>query len=1390
MDINEELIDRVFKNHHNFHNNIGVDFVKSDSGHVSQVSSDYQGRVLYELLQNAFDRAENKIIVKVIGDSLFVANDGKRFTYNTEHDYINGGKEGDVFERCDFQSLCSISTSNKTASQSIGNKGVGFKSVYALGRYANIHTKGLINPIADKKKANISFRLYDIFDDVDNVPVEFNATLKKDLTKTIEAIQREFTKRGVPGYYFPLQLSPENNSIFDSFDKEIVTIVEVPFKSKDEVDNLFEEIKNIHFDFVGLKYSNKFEIKFESDNNTFNKSIYTDDNTLFSSELNNEKIQKLAEVAGIEITEVKVAIKFKNEPTGLFYNYLPTKKQTPLRYVDFHADFHTTVDRKDINFDGDKVGAYNRALLDACVELYFTVLKSYIDNSQAISLNTEFIIENELKLKYFNWDYLMLNDVSKIYTKTRSIFNVHDYIDQYNIGNNRHYKNLVDVISGIAKKYFDTERETEIHQLFFNIILRFIKSFTNDYNTKYSRENEFKKELFGKIKLINAKVVPNINLSETDEVFYRKSEVKDELPNGIPIKITNFEIVDSSIRKTLSIKEYTQPNEILKHFKQCTYLGEVSEVSISEEEQKNILKSCYKLSPLKDKSNYLSSHRYTTIFNKRFRDSSSTSNQANFNVSTLFLKLKNGKYKPAQICSKFELDLSFLDFVKSSDIDNWLCYIGVSLVSKYCYVDINIYDKLKDGLDRLPQLLLRKETQDRIVGNLLNFVHVLTIPDKLTHPSIINDNNYSFLKSIRNPNIKLELDNLLVKKYDVFPTEYVNVLKEQLSNHFITSKKSVIPFYQNIFKICSKEGLYLVVVNSELSWVKNYDFHILTNKSDFNLCRIQFPEKPILAYYLGDISGVLERKIIKPKKGEIIFKERTLYSDFKELLAVRIPYILISLSHSKNSETNFLSEDTSLSRLQNSFEDMSIYDCRELSQQLDFGELGTDVSNKAYAYSKNELFISATSTKSERTQGICDFLFGNISVRDQVELILFHKELDELKNETDTVELEIINKKWKPDYQEKFNDFQNNILIHYSLNLDDNEEWFRYNKRNQNEFLIKCDKEDGLITLEKIISQAKDDFEDYFNDFQLEIDYSHIDSSIIALEEYFNNNEIEIEIELKKTIQFLIEKGKKKMLGIENEIDNLKNKFPEIFKIKKSETELKVKKDELHSIQDIEAIYKKLSSGKIKNVELNKLDVTNQTNTQLTINSKQIIYQGNSDNSENNKELEITGASGEVEVLICLINEFTQLSLEERKKGIEAIKVELQQRTNNGSFNKDADTSLEVVEDIEKLSKSLIPLFFISKKYKYANFDLITYRNGNPILVEVKTTKNDKTKHFYISKSEVNLAMTQPFYEIVRVTPQSIIFMGNPFKVIGKNILEVKTNGFTLTPRNYQLILN
>ena len=1378
---------QIFNVHYNYYKNIGIETIKQQSGQVEQVSSDYQGRVIYELLQNAFDKAEEKILVEINDGILYIANDGQKFTYVANYDYLNGGSE-----RGDFQSLCSISTSTKTVEKNIGNKGVGFKSSFSVAKKetVSIYTKGKVISDSAEFEQDIHFKLCSSFTE-DNLDFkEFDEDIKNNITEKLRQVAIERPDRGIPGYYFPLQLSVTSSHVNQLFNDGYVTIIAIEFVNQQEIESLFNEIKDIHFRFISLKFPNNFNIEFKKEDDLlFTKNVVAKDNTLFTAKLNNS-VQELAEKAGVQINQQQVAIKFKDSPTGVFYNYLPTKVNSPFKYVDFHADFHTTVDRKEINFDGGKIGAYNCALLDACVELYFSVISSY-SNTEEKLFEPTYLESFSAKLHDFNWHYIDVGDASRIYDKTKKLFNINDVINQHNIGSKRHYKNLVGLLSSLAKHYFKQTHEKEKHKLFFENILKFISSFTNDYNTRYSRADEFKTELFETIRDLNAKVIPSIDFEKVEELFYRKKGGKDvKLPNSISIKITDFEITDTTIKSALNIKEFSDSNEILKHFLQCSFLGEVNDAEISESDQKALLKSCYLLYQSKREVDYISTHRYTTIFTAELRDKNSTSNQANFSVSTLFLKLKNGRFKPAQLCTKDELDKEFLDFCES-DLDKWLRFLGVSTETNYRFVDRRIYENQKDGLAYIPKLLVRQEMPQTIKGELLRYIHIVDLKGQFTHPAIINNNNYSFLKNFSNRKLKKELDSLCIAKDSNYPREYFNILKEKMDKYLNTDKNNIIRFYQSVFEVFAKQNFYLVIQDGILKWSKNTDFYALTNKADFELAIEVFKDKQILAYYSGGyekFKDKLKNKFITPIKGKVNYTKKTNDFVLKKVLSEKFPYILINLSHSRDSEVNYLSEEVTLISLQEKFEKMEIYTCDNLEQSLNFPGLGTDSSPKDYAINEAELFLSNISSKSQWTQGICDFLFNNISIKEQVELILLHKEIDDLKNETNPDELSLINGKWKVDYQNKFKEYQNKILSSYNRSLNGNESWYRYSKENINSFLIERQQNNQLDDLVRDINKYKRDYDGYFDDFKLQIDYSHINKDIAILQTHLDSTEVDKE--LKERMLKLIRKGEERILGIEVKIKELKENFPHIFEINESEEKLKAKEAKLQSQQSINEIYKKIKHVNLKEIEEKNLNASNQRSRTLDRKTKQIIFQADSDTSERSMQLEITGASGEVEVLICLINEFIQLSIEERKEGIMAIKKELQSHTKNNVFDKYAEECLGLVNDNHKLKKALIPLLYVSKKFKYANFDLITYKKGKPTLIEVKTTKNIKSKRFYLSIAEVNTARVNQSYEIVRVTPQSIIFMGNPIKKVDQNILEIKTDGFSLKPRNYEFIIN
>jgi hypothetical protein len=126
--------------------------LQEDVSQEAQVASDYRGRLVYELLQNADDAmadvstSDDRVSFLVTDDELWIANTGRPLTED------------------DVQGLCGLGASSKVdaAGQrraSIGHKGLGFKSVlevtdepavysrtyaFRLGaRYARAHVDGL-----------------------------------------------------------------------------------------------------------------------------------------------------------------------------------------------------------------------------------------------------------------------------------------------------------------------------------------------------------------------------------------------------------------------------------------------------------------------------------------------------------------------------------------------------------------------------------------------------------------------------------------------------------------------------------------------------------------------------------------------------------------------------------------------------------------------------------------------------------------------------------------------------------------------------------------------------------------------------------------------------------------------------------------------------------------------------------------------------------------------------------------------------------------------------------------------------------------------------------------------------------------------------------------------
>ncbi|RYF89168.1 MAG: DUF3883 domain-containing protein, partial [Chitinophagaceae bacterium] len=224
---------------------------------------------------------------------------------------------------------------------------------------------------------------------------------------------------------------------------------------------------------------------------------------------------------------------------------------------------------------------------------------------------------------------------------------------------------------------------------------------------------------------------------------------------------------------------------------------------------------------------------------------------------------------------------------------------------------------------------------------------------------------------------------------------------------------------------------------------------------------------------------------------------------------------------------------------------------------------------------------------------------------------------------------------------------------------------------------------------------------------------------------------------------------------------------------------------------DIERIFQNLQ-GK-DNTQTPAIDhfapnITGVTMSAIPINTKKVIFQGTTSAGE---DLEIVGATGEEQVLYLFILEFLAIpTTEERAIALKAVhelissklRFDAATQVKHTRFYEDC---LAVIDQDRELRKALIPFFYITMHYQYAFVDLVAWHQQQAVLVEVKTTRYHGNPNFRISASEVNEAAAQPNYLLVRVSPDQILFMGNPFYQIKHLLTAVSGDNFAIKPQSY-----
>lgn len=195
---------------------------------ADSITADYHGRFLIELIQNANDvhpddRFDGEIEI------LFDKTSGEFGT-------LNIANRGAAFSKKNVNALCDMGLSSKPPGESIGNKGLGFRSVH------HITDRPLIYSQLEGSAYRDHFEGYC-----------FSFADEEDLDSLIkDPRHRNLARRDLPLFHVPVWLSDQPDLIRDFASRGFATVISLPIRDSSATDTVVKEIAAIQSQGVPL----------------------------------------------------------------------------------------------------------------------------------------------------------------------------------------------------------------------------------------------------------------------------------------------------------------------------------------------------------------------------------------------------------------------------------------------------------------------------------------------------------------------------------------------------------------------------------------------------------------------------------------------------------------------------------------------------------------------------------------------------------------------------------------------------------------------------------------------------------------------------------------------------------------------------------------------------------------------------------------------------------------------------------------------------------------------------------------------------------------------------------------------------------------------------------
>ena len=345
----------------------------------------YEGRVLYELLQNADDAcvgvdiSKSKVLIELKGNVLSIKNNGEPFTSTT------------------INSLCQGEMGEKDISKYIGGKGIGFRSVLNYADEIYIYSgKSGSDYYSVRFSKKYAEEKYDLIRDLPHIKDEIKALQKDELR--INPVE------------FPILAVPE---FVDPIEKDFDTVIQLILKP-DQKDALYKSMARDMRNFdknvlLFLPHVNEIEFLIETEKIEFTRDVvgnrYTIQKKVNDCTVLTECYELYSTEEEIELPSgtksAKFAVAIPTEgcvENSCLYTFFPVLNvESPLPAV-LHGTFHLTANRNSL--DEDYV-AENKIVFERMLAFYVRTIVNHVDGNRRLRLLQPTRLSDSKKEEFF-----------------------------------------------------------------------------------------------------------------------------------------------------------------------------------------------------------------------------------------------------------------------------------------------------------------------------------------------------------------------------------------------------------------------------------------------------------------------------------------------------------------------------------------------------------------------------------------------------------------------------------------------------------------------------------------------------------------------------------------------------------------------------------------------------------------------------------------------------------------------------------------------------------------------------------------------------------------------------------------------------------------------------